>query len=63
MREVVLCFAVSDDKTVQEEEWVVCQHPECPERRRASKVRPLNQQSEVISLDSQLDDSNIDHLL
>ncbi|KAF0035928.1 hypothetical protein F2P81_011240 [Scophthalmus maximus] len=27
-----------DDKPVQEEDWVVCQHPECPERRRASKV-------------------------
>lgn len=31
----------SDDKPVQEEDWVVCQHPECPERRRASKVRTL----------------------
>lgn len=30
---------VSDDKPAQEEDWVVCQHPECPERRRASKVR------------------------
>lgn len=30
---------VSDDKPVQEEDWVVCQHPECPDRRRASKVR------------------------
>ncbi|XP_017274756.1 pleckstrin homology domain-containing family G member 5 isoform X2 [Kryptolebias marmoratus] len=27
-----------NDKPVQEEEWVVCQHPECPDRRRASKV-------------------------
>ncbi|XP_061152532.1 pleckstrin homology domain-containing family G member 5 isoform X1 [Syngnathus typhle] len=27
-----------DDKPVQEEDWVVCQHPECPDRRRASKV-------------------------
>uniref|UniRef100_A0A671TZZ1 Pleckstrin homology and RhoGEF domain containing G5 n=1 Tax=Sparus aurata TaxID=8175 RepID=A0A671TZZ1_SPAAU len=27
-----------DDKPVQEEDWVACQHPECPERRRASKV-------------------------
>ncbi|XP_029012475.1 pleckstrin homology domain-containing family G member 5 isoform X2 [Betta splendens] len=27
-----------NDKPVQEEEWVMCQHPECPERRRASKV-------------------------
>ncbi|XP_046895402.1 pleckstrin homology domain-containing family G member 5 isoform X3 [Hypomesus transpacificus] len=27
-----------DEKPVQEEDWVVCQHPECPERRRASKV-------------------------
>ncbi|GLD50430.1 pleckstrin homology domain-containing family G member 5 isoform X1 [Lates japonicus] len=27
-----------DDKPVQEEDWVVCQHPECPERRRASKL-------------------------
>ncbi|XP_061758666.1 pleckstrin homology domain-containing family G member 5 isoform X2 [Nerophis ophidion] len=29
---------LSDDKPVQEEDWVVCQHPECPDRRRASKV-------------------------
>lgn len=29
---------LSDDKPVQEEDWVVCQHPECRERRRASKV-------------------------
>ncbi|XP_028266265.1 pleckstrin homology domain-containing family G member 5 isoform X1 [Parambassis ranga] len=27
-----------DDKPVQEEDGAVCQHPECPERRRASKV-------------------------
>ncbi|KAF7209204.1 pleckstrin homology domain-containing family G member 5 isoform X2 [Nothobranchius furzeri] len=27
-----------NDKPVQEEDWVVCQHPECPDRRRASKV-------------------------
>uniref|UniRef100_A0A8C4GVE5 Pleckstrin homology domain containing, family G (with RhoGef domain) member 5b n=1 Tax=Dicentrarchus labrax TaxID=13489 RepID=A0A8C4GVE5_DICLA len=27
-----------NEKPVQEEDWVVCQHPECPERRRASKV-------------------------
>ncbi|KAM4610869.1 pleckstrin homology domain-containing family G member 5 isoform 2-T2 [Polymixia lowei] len=27
-----------NDKPVQEEDWVVCQHPECPERHRASKV-------------------------
>ncbi|TWW57145.1 hypothetical protein D4764_08G0011320 [Takifugu flavidus] len=26
-----------DDKPVQEEDWVLCQHPECAERRRASK--------------------------
>ncbi|KAK6308343.1 hypothetical protein J4Q44_G00216140 [Coregonus suidteri] len=26
------------EKPVQEEDWVVCQHPECPDRRRASKV-------------------------
>ncbi|XP_061908538.1 pleckstrin homology domain-containing family G member 5 isoform X1 [Entelurus aequoreus] len=26
------------DKPVQEEDWVVCQHPECPDHRRASKV-------------------------
>lgn len=31
-------FSLSDDKPVQEEDWVVCQHPECHERRRASKV-------------------------
>lgn len=30
--------SVSDDKPVQEEDWVPCQHPECAERRRASKV-------------------------
>lgn len=35
-----MCVLFSDDKPVQEEDWVVCQHPECPERRRASKVRP-----------------------
>ncbi|CAG6021892.1 unnamed protein product [Menidia menidia] len=29
---------LSDDKPVQEEIWVVCQHPECPDRRRASKA-------------------------
>ncbi|KAJ4933904.1 hypothetical protein JOQ06_006713 [Pogonophryne albipinna] len=28
-----------DDKPVQEEDWVVCQHPECHERRRASKKK------------------------
>uniref|UniRef100_A0A3P8QBD6 Pleckstrin homology domain containing, family G (with RhoGef domain) member 5b n=1 Tax=Astatotilapia calliptera TaxID=8154 RepID=A0A3P8QBD6_ASTCA len=27
-----------DEKPVQEDDGVVCQHPECPERRRASKV-------------------------
>ncbi|XP_061646760.1 pleckstrin homology domain-containing family G member 5 isoform X3 [Phyllopteryx taeniolatus] len=27
-----------NDKPVQEDDWVVCQHPECPDRRRASKV-------------------------
>ncbi|XP_051915360.1 pleckstrin homology domain-containing family G member 5 isoform X2 [Hippocampus zosterae] len=27
-----------NDKPVQEEDWVACQHPECPDRRRASKV-------------------------
>nr|XP_057907907.1 pleckstrin homology domain-containing family G member 5 isoform X2 [Doryrhamphus excisus] len=27
-----------NDKPVQEEDWVVCQHPDCPDRRRASKV-------------------------
>ncbi|KAM4571306.1 pleckstrin homology domain-containing family G member 5 isoform 2-T2 [Fundulus diaphanus] len=27
-----------NDKPVQEEDWVVCQHPECPDHRRASKV-------------------------
>ncbi|CAN9515640.1 unnamed protein product [Ophioblennius macclurei] len=27
-----------NDKPVQEEDGVVCQHPECPDRRRASKV-------------------------
>uniref|UniRef100_A0A8C7PJS1 Pleckstrin homology domain containing, family G (with RhoGef domain) member 5b n=1 Tax=Oncorhynchus mykiss TaxID=8022 RepID=A0A8C7PJS1_ONCMY len=27
-----------DEKPVQEEDWVVCQHPECPDRRQASKV-------------------------
>lgn len=33
--------SVSDEKPVQEDDGVVCQHPECPERRRASKVRSL----------------------
>ncbi|TNN45861.1 hypothetical protein EYF80_043949 [Liparis tanakae] len=32
------CHARNNDKPVQEEDWVVCQHPECPERRRASKL-------------------------
>ncbi|KAK2851868.1 hypothetical protein Q5P01_008144 [Channa striata] len=27
-----------NDKHSQEEDWMVCQHPECPEHRRASKV-------------------------
>ncbi|XP_028437980.1 pleckstrin homology domain-containing family G member 5 isoform X2 [Perca flavescens] len=27
-----------NEKPVQEEDWVGCQHPQCPERRRASKV-------------------------
>ncbi|XP_045065404.1 pleckstrin homology domain-containing family G member 5 isoform X2 [Coregonus clupeaformis] len=27
-----------NEKPVQEEDWVVCQHPECPDRRQASKV-------------------------
>lgn len=36
-----LVCSVSDDKPVQEEDWVLCQHPECAERRRASKVGPL----------------------
>uniref|UniRef100_A0AAQ4PEC1 Pleckstrin homology and RhoGEF domain containing G5 n=1 Tax=Gasterosteus aculeatus aculeatus TaxID=481459 RepID=A0AAQ4PEC1_GASAC len=36
-----LCFCSctkKDDKPAQEEDLAVCQHPECPERRRASKV-------------------------
>ncbi|KAJ3586442.1 hypothetical protein NHX12_012840, partial [Muraenolepis orangiensis] len=32
-------YALHDEKPVQEEDLVVCQHPECPERRRASKGR------------------------
>lgn len=39
--QIDLYVFLSDDKPVQEEDWVVCQHPECPERRRASKVGPL----------------------
>lgn len=39
MLKLLVC-SVSDDKAVQGEDWVVCQHPECPDRRRASKVRP-----------------------
>ncbi|CAG03855.1 unnamed protein product [Tetraodon nigroviridis] len=35
----LLSFSFLHDKPVQEEDWVVCQHPECPDRRRASKVR------------------------
>ncbi|XP_034733168.1 pleckstrin homology domain-containing family G member 5 isoform X2 [Etheostoma cragini] len=27
-----------DEKPVQEEDWVGCQHPQCPDRRRATKV-------------------------
>ncbi|XP_061694795.1 pleckstrin homology domain-containing family G member 5 isoform X2 [Syngnathoides biaculeatus] len=39
---ISLCFRhkllENDDKPVQEDDWVVCQHPECPDQRRAAKV-------------------------
>lgn len=35
----ITCCIVPDEKAAQEEECVECQHPDCSERRRASKVR------------------------
>ncbi|KAL1250340.1 hypothetical protein QQF64_021345 [Cirrhinus molitorella] len=32
-------YDVYDEKHAQDEECVVCQHPDCSERRHASKVR------------------------
>lgn len=60
-----------NEKPVQEEDWVVCQHPECPERRRASKVchhpdcQELNQQSPLHlceSCDSRRHDDGSDNM-
>ncbi|XP_071758737.2 pleckstrin homology domain-containing family G member 5 isoform X1 [Centroberyx gerrardi] len=60
-----------NDKPVQEEDWVVCQHPECPERRRASKVchhpdcQDLNSKSPLHlceSCDSRCHSENTDNM-
>uniref|UniRef100_A0A3B4TJ65 Pleckstrin homology and RhoGEF domain containing G5 n=2 Tax=Seriola dumerili TaxID=41447 RepID=A0A3B4TJ65_SERDU len=60
-----------NDKPVQEEDWVVCQHPECPERRRASKVchhpdcQDLNSKSPLHlceSCDSRYHSENTDNM-
>ncbi|KAM6981505.1 LOW QUALITY PROTEIN: pleckstrin homology domain-containing family G member 5 [Tautogolabrus adspersus] len=60
-----------NDKPVQEEDWVVCQHPECPERRRASKVchhqdcQDLNSKSPLHlceSCDSRFHSENTDNM-
>ncbi|XP_045912376.1 pleckstrin homology domain-containing family G member 5 isoform X2 [Micropterus dolomieu] len=60
-----------DDKPVQEEDWVVCQHPDCPERRRASKVchhpdcQDLNSKSPLHlceSCDSRCHSENTDNM-
>eukprot|EP00066_Takifugu_rubripes_P011847 XP_011601113.1 PREDICTED: pleckstrin homology domain-containing family G member 5 isoform X1 [Takifugu rubripes] len=60
-----------DDKPVQEEDWVLCQHPECAERRRASKVchhpdcRDLNNKSPLHlceSCDSRCHSENSDNM-
>ncbi|XP_041859152.1 LOW QUALITY PROTEIN: pleckstrin homology domain-containing family G member 5 [Melanotaenia boesemani] len=60
-----------NDKPVQEEDWVVCQHPECPDRRRASKVchhpdcQDLNSKSPLHlceSCDSRCHSENTDNM-
>uniref|UniRef100_A0AAQ6ISG0 Pleckstrin homology domain containing, family G (with RhoGef domain) member 5b n=1 Tax=Anabas testudineus TaxID=64144 RepID=A0AAQ6ISG0_ANATE len=60
-----------NDKPVQEEDWVVCQHPECPEHRRASKVchhpdcQDLNSKSPLHlceSCDSRCHSENTDNM-
>uniref|UniRef100_A0AAQ5Y095 Pleckstrin homology domain containing, family G (with RhoGef domain) member 5b n=1 Tax=Amphiprion ocellaris TaxID=80972 RepID=A0AAQ5Y095_AMPOC len=60
-----------DDKPVQEEDGVVCQHPECPDRRRASKVchhpdcQDLNSKSPLHlceSCDSRCHSENTDNM-
>ncbi|XP_038577791.1 pleckstrin homology domain-containing family G member 5 isoform X2 [Micropterus salmoides] len=60
-----------NDKPVQEEDWVVCQHPDCPERRRASKVchhpdcQDLNSKSPLHlceSCDSRCHSENTDNM-
>ncbi|KAK0151104.1 Pleckstrin y domain-containing family G member 5 [Merluccius polli] len=60
-----------NEKPVQEEDWVVCQHPECPERRRASKVchhqdcQDLNSKSPLHlceSCDSRFHSENTDNM-
>ncbi|KAM9855777.1 pleckstrin homology domain-containing family G member 5 isoform 2-T2 [Aulostomus maculatus] len=60
-----------NDKPVQEEDWVVCQHPECLERRRASKVchhpdcQDLNSKSPLHlceSCDSRCHSDNTDNM-
>ncbi|XP_062247827.1 pleckstrin homology domain-containing family G member 5 isoform X6 [Platichthys flesus] len=60
-----------NDKPVQEEDWVACQHPECPERRRATKVchhpdcQDLNSKSPLHlceSCDSRFHSENTDNM-
>ncbi|XP_029911318.1 pleckstrin homology domain-containing family G member 5 isoform X2 [Myripristis murdjan] len=60
-----------NDKPVQEEDWVGCQYPECPERRRASKVchhpdcQDLNSKSPLHlceSCDSRCHSENTDNM-
>ncbi|XP_022045474.2 pleckstrin homology domain-containing family G member 5 isoform X1 [Acanthochromis polyacanthus] len=60
-----------NDKPVQEEDGVVCQHPECPDRRRASKVchhpdcQDLNSKSPLHlceSCDSRCHSENTDNM-
>ncbi|AWP10125.1 putative pleckstrin -likey domain-containing family G member 5 [Scophthalmus maximus] len=68
---VILHQHLTHDKPVQEEDWVVCQHPECPERRRASKVchhpdcQDLNSKSPLHlceSCDSRYHSENTDNM-
>ncbi|CAL8368192.1 unnamed protein product [Lota lota] len=60
-----------NEKPLQEEDWVVCQNPECPERRRASKVchhqdcQDLNSKSPLHlceSCDSRFHSENTDNM-
>ncbi|KAM6925579.1 pleckstrin homology domain-containing family G member 5 [Xenentodon cancila] len=62
---------LSDDKPAPEEDWVMCQYPECPDRRRASKVchhpdcQDLNSKSPLHlceSCDSRCHSENTDNM-